>query len=95
MGWGIARAVSGLAQPDRTPPTSIRSMAIVVVFAALLAVATGYWAVAVALGVAAVWAGARLLGGLDGVRNDEATGDEPTDAKSGLQAPERASLVRR
>ena len=95
MGWGIANAASGLAHPDRTPNTSVRAMAIVLVIAALLAIATGHWAAAVVLGVVAMWAGAQLLGGVDRGRDERATSGGRTDPKSDPDAPEHVGLVRR
>ena len=95
MGWGTALAVSGLAQPDRTPHTGVRTMAIVLVIAALLAVATGHWAAALVLGAVALWAGAQLLGGVDRGRDERATSGGRTDPKSHPDAPEHVGLVRR
>ncbi len=94
-GWGIARAVNGFAQPDRRPPTTIRTMAMTLVIAALIAIGTGHWAVAATLGVAAVWAGARLVAGIDGARHENATSSGRTDAQADPDAPERVRLVRR
>ena len=95
MGWGTALALSGLAQPDRTPHTGVRTMAIVLVIAALLAVATGHWAAALVLGAVALWAGAQLLGGVDRGRDERATSGGRTDPKSDPDAPEHVGLVRR